>query len=109
MKLNQGIETLPSKKFTSVVFRILMGVLGFNLLNLFLNSEHCDTFEEFSLKTMRQKRVEENNPEVIVYTRKTFAVIRFFRLLPIILALDRKIQDKLSALFQKLDPNPAPA
>ena len=109
MKLNQGIETLPSKKFTSVVFRILMGVLGFNLLNMFLNSEHCDTFEEFSLKTMRQKRVEENNPEVIVYTRKTFAVIRFFRLLPIILALDRKIQDKLSALFQKLDPNPAPA
>ncbi len=108
MKENQGIETLPSKKFVHVVFRIIMGVIGFNLMNLFLNSENCKTFEEFSLKSLRQKRVEEENPKVIVYTEKTFAVFRLLEFLPLILGLEGAIQKKLSRLFKNLDLSPAP-
>ena len=47
MKENQGIERLPSKKLVHVEFRVIMGVIGFNLMNLFLNSEDCKTFQEF--------------------------------------------------------------
>ncbi len=108
MKENQGLETLPSKKFVQVVFRILMGVIGFNLMNLFLNSENCQTFEEFSLKTLRQKRVEEDNPKVLVYTRQTFAVFRLMELLPLMLELSDPVRRKLSRLFKNLNLSPAP-
>src|SRR5208282_4858339 len=72
LKCFQGLETLPSKKFVHVVFRIIMGVIGYNLMNLFLNSEECDNFEQYSLKTLRQRRKEEPNPKVIIYTEKSF-------------------------------------
>jgi len=108
MKENQGLETLPSKKFVHVVFRVLMGVIGFNLMNLFLNSENCKTFEEFSLKSLRQKRMEEENPKVIVYTEKTFAVLRFLEFLPLILELEDQVRKKLSRLFKNLNLSPAP-
>jgi hypothetical protein len=36
MKSFQGIDVLLSKKWVHVVFRILMGVIAFNLMNLFL-------------------------------------------------------------------------
>jgi hypothetical protein len=36
MKSFQGIDVLLSKKWVHVVFRILMGVIAFNLINLFL-------------------------------------------------------------------------
>ena len=108
MKENQGIEKLPSKKFVHVVFRILMGVIGFNLMNLFLNSQNCKTFEEFSLKSLRQKRIEEENPKVIVYTEQTFAVLRFLEFLPLILELEEQVRKKLSKLFKNLNLSPAP-
>lgn len=108
MKENQGLETLPSKKFVQVVFRIIMGVIGFNLMNLFLNSENCKTFDEFSLKTLRQKRMEEENPKVIVYTEKTFAILRFLEFLPLILELEESVRRKLSRLFKNLNLSPAP-
>jgi len=108
MKENQGIETLPSKKFVHVIFRILMGVIGFNLMNLFLNSESCKTFEEFSLKSMRQKRMEEENPKVIVYAKETFAVLGFLEFLPLILELEAGVQKKLAKIFKNLNLSPAP-
>jgi hypothetical protein len=107
MKENQGLEKLPSKKFVHVVFRIIMGVIGFNLLNLFLNSEGCESFEEFSLKTLRQKRVEEENPKVILYTEKTFAVLNLLEFLPLILTLEKAAQRKLAKLFKNLNLRPA--
>lgn len=103
LKLFHGIETLPSKKYSNVVFRILMGVLGYNLMNLFLNSEGCQTFEEFSLKTLRQKRVEEKNPEVIIYAGDGFAVLRQNQFLPMILELKREPRKKLVRRFRELD------
>ena len=107
MKENQGLEKLPSKKFVHVVFRIMMGVIGFNLMNLFLNSEGCKSFEEFSLKTLRQKRREEENPKVILYTEKTFAVLNLLEFLPLIFGLDDPVRKKLAKLFKKLNFRPA--
>ncbi len=66
------------------------------------------TFEEFSLKTFRQKRVEEPNPKVIVYTETTFAVLRMFEFLPIVLLLENGDQKKLAKFFANLDLSPAP-
>ncbi len=109
LKENQGIETLPSKKFTHVIFRVIMGVIGFNLMNLFLNSENCKTFDEFSLKTLRQKRrTEEVNPQVIVYTEQAFAVIRMMEFLPLILELEDHVRKKLARMFKNLNLSPAP-
>jgi hypothetical protein len=108
LKENQGLERLPSKKFVHVVFRVLMGVIGFNLMNLFLNSENCKTFEEFSLKTLRQKRMEEENPKVIVYTENTFAVLPLLEFLPLILELQDSVRKKLSRIFKNLNLSPAP-
>jgi hypothetical protein len=109
MKENQGIEKLPSKKFVHVMFRIMMGVIGFNLMNLFLNSENCATFEEFSLKSMRQKRIQEENPKVIVYAEETFAVLRLMEFLPLILDLEDRVRRKLSRLFKDLSLKAAPS
>ena len=103
LKCFQGIETLPSKKFVHVVFRIIMGVIGYNLMNLFLNSENCDTFEQYSLKTLRQRRVEDPNPKVIVYTHTSFAVLRNFEFLPMILKLTKSVQKKLAGIFENLN------
>lgn len=103
LKLFQGIETLPSKKYPQIIFRILMGVIGYNLMNLFLNSEGCESFEEFSLKTLRQTRVEEKNPEVIIYAGEGFAVLRQNTFLPTILQLKREPRKKLVRRFQELD------
>jgi len=108
MKENQGLEKLPSKKFVHVVFRVLMGVIGFNLMNLFLNSEGCKDFEAFSLKSLRQKRMEEENPKVILYAEKTFAVLRFLEFLPLVLMLEEAVRKKLMQLFKDLDLSPAP-
>jgi Transposase DDE domain len=109
VKENQGIETLPSKKFVHVVFRIIMGVIAFNLMNLFLNSEHCKSFEEYSLKSLRQKRVEEDNPKIIIYAKDTFAVLRMLEFIPIILRLEKTVQKKLARLFENLNLSPAPS
>jgi len=110
LKENQGIETLPSKKRVHVVFRIILGVLGFNLMNLFLNSENCKTFDEFSLKTLRQKRrTEESNPKVIVYAEQTFAVVQLMEFLPLILDLEEPVRKKLSRFFKNLAIRPAPS
>lgn len=94
---------LQSKKFPQVVFRILMGVIGYNLMNLFLNSEGCQSFEEFSLKTLRQKRVKEKSPEYIIYAGGSFAVLRQSKFLPTILELKRVPRKKLARRLRVLD------
>ena len=108
LKCFQGLETLPSKKFVHVVFRIIMGVIGYNLMNLFLNSEHCTTFEQYSLKTLRQRRREDPNPKVMIYTATSFAVLRNFEFLPMILKLKKSVQEKLSTIFENLDATKVP-
>jgi hypothetical protein len=108
LKSCQGIETLPSKKLVHVVFRIIISTIGFNLMALFLNSENCETFEEFSLKTLRQRRAEETNPEIIIYTKNTFAVLRIMKFLPFVMRLKGKVKKKLIGLFDAIDLNPAP-
>ena len=80
-----------------------MGVIGFNLMQLFLNSEACESFEQYSLKTLRQKRVEEKNPEVIIYTATSFAVLRQYEFLPVILKLKRSVQKRLIGVFEGLN------
>jgi hypothetical protein len=113
LKLFQGIETLPSKKLSQIVFRILMGVLGYNLMNLFLNSEGCQDFEEFSLKTLRQKRAEERNPDVIIYTGRGFAILPQYQFLPMILRLrglsKKKLIERFEGLALNLGLSPAPS
>lgn len=108
LKCFQGIETLPSKKFVHVVFRIIMGVLGYNLMNLFLNSEECDTFDQYSLKTLRQRRKLDPNPKVIIYTQTSFAVMRNLEFLPLILRLKNSVREKLAGIFENLSPHPTP-
>ena len=104
----QGLEKIPSKKFTQVVFRIIMGVIGYNLLNLFLNSEKCDTFEQYSLKTLRQRRPVEKNAKIVVYTESTFGIFRLYELLPILMRLTGRVKEKVITLIESLDPDPAP-
>lgn len=105
LKLFQNIEQLPSKKLTHVVFRILVGVIGYNLMNLFLNSEHCKNYSEFSLKTLRQKRRPEPNPDVMIYTENSFAVMKNTRLMILLLRLGKEVQEKLAQLFEADDPD----
>jgi hypothetical protein len=85
-----------------------MGAVGYNLLNLFLNSENCESLEQYSLKTLRQKRPEEKNPKVIVYSDTSFAILRLYQLLPMLMRLKGQVKEQLIALFESLDPNPSP-
>ncbi len=102
MKCFQGLEKLPSKKYVQVVFRIVMGTIAYNLFNLFLNSERCESLDDFTLKTHRQKRREERNPDIIIYTENTFAILKNLEFLPMILSLKKSVQKKLIHLFNNL-------
>lgn len=101
MKCFQGLENLPSKRFVNIVFRVIMGTISYNLFNLFLNSEKCETLDKYSLKTHRQKRLDEKNPDVIIYTKTTFTVIKNLDFLKLILSLRKKIQNKLIHFLNK--------
>lgn len=102
LKCFHGIETILSGKLTHVVFRILMNVIGFNLLRLFLNSEHCDTLEDFTAKTLRQRRPQQPNPKIIIYAKSFFATIFFLDLLSLLLTLTKTVQKKLSIFLATL-------
>jgi hypothetical protein len=104
VKLFQSIETQPSKKLTHVVFRILIAVIGYNLMNLFLNSEDCRDYDEFSLKTLRQKRGSDPNPNVIIYTESAFAILRNSAFMPLVLRLPDVIREKIACLFEQASP-----
>ena len=117
MKVFQGIEKLPSKKYIQVVFRVVMGLIGYNLFNLFLNSQGCSSFKDYTLKLFRQKRrsiQEEKNPEMIIYTEKTFATIKMLDFLQLILGLKKNIQKKIQSLLgefsmdSNMDHGPSP-
>jgi hypothetical protein len=105
LKIFQNIERLPSKKLTHVIFRIVMGVIGYNLMNLFLNSEHCKNYQEFSLKTLRQKRRPEPNPDVMIYTESSFAVLKNTRFMVLVLRLSHEVREKIAQLFEAEDPD----
>ncbi len=76
LKIFQGIETLPSKKWEQVIFGILMGIMAFNLLTLYLLAEHGEDLEEAkTIKTLKQKREYKKEPNSIVYTETAFAVL----------------------------------
>ena len=103
MKCFQGLEKLPSKKFVHVVFRIIMGTIAYNLFNLFLNSEKCSTLEDYTLKTHRQRRrSEERNPDIIIYTGDTYAILKNLDFLDLILTLKKSTQMKLRKIFKEL-------
>ena len=104
MKCFQGLETLPSKKYVQVVFRVLMGLIGYNLFNLFLNSEGCSNFKDYTLKLFRQKKKLKDikNPDIIIYTETTFTVLKTFDFIHFILGLNDRVQEKLRGLFKEL-------
>ena len=108
MKCFQGLEKLPSKKYVQVVFRIVMSAIGYNLFNLFLNSEDCATFKDYSLKLLRQKRRRENekNPDIIIYTDTSYATLKILDFLKMILGLTKRVQEKLQFLCNKLSQAP---
>ena len=108
MKGFQGLEKLLSKKYVQVIFRIIMGLIGYNLFNLFLNSQGCTTFRDYTLKLLRQKRSvkEERNPDMIIYTQKTFAIMKMLDFLKLTLGLKKSIQEKLKSLFNELSLAP---
>lgn len=105
MKCFQGLEKLPSKKYVQVIFRVIMGTIAYNLFNLFLNSEECNSLEDFTLKTHRQKKREERNPEIIVYAETTFAVLKNLDFLKKILSFKQDVRDKLIRIFENLSTN----
>jgi len=103
MKCFQGMEKLPSKKLVHIVFRIVMGTIAYNLFNLFLNSEKCATLKDYTLKTHRQRRrSEERNPDIIIYTGDTYAILKNLDFLDLILALKKSTQLKLRKIFKEL-------
>ncbi len=102
LKCFQGIETVLSGKLSHVVFRITMNIIAFNLLRLFLNSEQCDTLDDFTAKTLRQRRPPEPNPKVIIYAAHVFATIYFLDLLSILTKLTPTVLARLSTLFDAL-------
>ena len=103
IKVFQGIEKLPSKKWAHVVFRILMGVVAFNLVHLFLMSQKCETLSQAeTLKTLRQKRdrKKEQNPLVILYTESAFAVIAYRDLVLMLLDIeDPAVKQRLKRVW----------
>jgi hypothetical protein len=103
LKLFQGIEKLPSKKWEHVVFRILMGVVAFNLLHLYLIHQNCETLEEaITLKVLRQKRdrKQERNPKMILYTDTAFAVLRNNEFITLILGIeDPAVRKRLKRIW----------
>ena len=103
MKCFQGLEKLPSKKLVHVIFRIIMGTIAYNLFNLILNSEKCSTLEDYTLKTPRQRRKSsERNPDIIIYTGDTYAIMRNLDFLELILTLKKSTQLKLRKIFKEL-------
>lgn len=108
LKCFQGLEKLLSKKWPNIVFRLVIGVIGYNLFNLFLNSENCDTLEEYSVKTMRQRKPAEKNPKLIIYAGNTFAVLGTLEFMPLILRLKKSVQEKLATIFDQLHSGIAP-
>ena len=104
MKCFQGLEKLPSKKWTNIVFRLVIDVIGYNLFNLFLNSENCDTFEQYSMKTLRQRKPMEKNPLLIIYAGASFAVLSQLEFMSRILLLSKSVREKLALLFARLQP-----
>jgi hypothetical protein len=77
-------------------------------MNLFLNSENCETFESFSLKTLRQKRKFEKNAKFLIYTATAFAVLLQNELIVELLSLKESARLKLLHLFKRLNLSPAP-
>ena len=103
MKCFQGLEKIPSKKYVNVIFRVIMGTIAYNLFNLFLNSEKCANLREYSLKIHRQKRrVEERNPEIIIYSANTFAIMKTLDFMELIINLKKSVRMKLSKIFREL-------
>lgn len=103
LKCFQGIETILSGKLSHIVFRIIINVIAFNLLRLFLNSEECDTLDDFTAKTLRQKRRQDPNPKIIVYAANVFATIYFLELLSLLTKLKPSVSRKLSIFFDSLN------
>jgi len=101
LKCFQGLEQLPSKKYIQVIFRVIMGVVAYDLFNLFLNSEKCSSLEAYTLKLKRQRRREEKNPDVIIYTGNTYAIMKQWEFIDLLLSLPKKIQNVLRALFKE--------
>lgn len=104
LKCFQGLEKLLSKKWTNIVFRLVISVIGYNLFNLFLNSENCDSFEQYSMKSLRQRKPMEKNPPLIIYAGAKFAVLSQLEFMTRILLLSKSVREKLAALFARLQP-----
>ena len=98
-----GVRKNPIKKYVNVIFRVIMGTIAYNLFNLFLNSEICANLREYSLKIHRQKRrVEERNPEIIIYSANTFAMMKNLDFMELIINLKKSVRMKLSKIFREL-------
>jgi len=105
LKCFQEIGVLLRKKFTHIVFQVCMHLISYNLLNIFLNSEECDSLDDFTLITMRQKRRITSNPDLIIYADNNFGIFEFLDFMDIVLELPkqklRKIQYLIKALKQQ--------
>ena len=102
LKIFQGIETLPSKKWEQVIFRVLMGIFAFNLLTLYLLSERSENLEEAkTLKTLKQKREYQPEPLAVVYTETSFAVLPSRALIRrTVLIEDSTIRKKIATVLE---------
>ena len=105
MKMFQNLEGLKSKKYVSVVFRIIIVAMSYNMFTLFLNSEGCKNLKEFTIKLFRQTKshMKSKDVEMIIYADKYFAVIKCLTFFQLILGLPDKIQKKLQGLFSNWD------
>ncbi len=101
LKCFQGMEKLLSTRYTNVVFRVVMGVLGFNLFNLFLNAEKCNDLKEYTLKLLRQKRRVRTGAEFIMHCDGRYGIFGINFFLDMLLKLPKEIQKKLQLELRK--------
>ena len=100
LKTFLGFEKLPSGKYSRIVYDLIMGAISYNLFNLFLNSEKCDSLESYSIKLFRQQKEHVGNKEaeVIIYTETEFGIINSLDFLKAALKGTAKARERLSHL-----------
>jgi hypothetical protein len=61
------------------------------------------TIEDYTLKTHRQRRGSiDRNPDIIIYTGNTYAILKNLDFLDLILTLKKSTQMKLGKIFKGL-------
>ena len=79
-----------------------MGLIGYNLFNIFLNFHDCKDFKTYSLNTWRQRIKSDPNPNVLIYTGNTYAIMRTLDLILLLIDLLKRVQDIIKPEIERI-------